>query len=430
MVSEPLEDKRIVLAVTGSVAAYKAVDLASKLAQAGAGVETVLTAAAARFVAPLSFSSVTGRPAYTDEDLWGTQAHVLHVGLAQQADLLAVVPATAQTLAKLAAGLADNLVTLTALAARCPVLVAPAMDGGMFAHPATQANLHTLKERGAVVVGPEEGHLASGLVAQGRLTEPAEIVGHIRYLLSRGGPLRDQTVVVTAGGTQEPIDPVRVLTNRSSGKQGLALARAALAVGANVVLVATPVVGRAPVGARRVTVSTASEMADAVLGECRTADVLVMAAAVADFRPARQAGQKLKKREGVPTLELESTPDVLSAVGEQRREIGRPRLVVGFAAETENLLENARDKLERKGLDLVVANDVGAADSGFAVDTNRVTLLDAEGGEEALPLLSKEEVAWQVMARVVELLPPRGQDTDRTDWTDSTKSVPSVQSVS
>jgi phosphopantothenoylcysteine decarboxylase/phosphopantothenate--cysteine ligase len=357
-----------------------------------------------RFVAPLSFASVTGQPAYTDDDLWGAQAHVLHIGLGQRADLLAIVPATAQTLAKLAAGLGDNLVTLTALAARCPVLVAPAMDAGMFAHPATQANLRTLQGRGVVVVGPEEGHLASGLVARGRMTEPAEILGHIRYRLSRGGPLKGRTIVVTAGGTQEPIDPVRILTNRSSGKQGLALAQAALDAGADVVLVATPVVSAGPVGARRIAVGTAAEMAEAVLEECRSADVLVMAAAVADFRPVRRASEKLKKREGVPILELEPTADVLSAVHRQRREAGRPHLVVGFAAETKDLLESARQKLVAKGLDLIVANDVSAPDAGFAVDNNRVTLLDAAGHEQALPLLPKEEVAWHVIDRVIALL--------------------------
>ena len=404
MAHKPLAGKQIVLGVSGSIAAYKAVDLASKLAQLGAAVETVLTPAATHFVSPLSFSSVTGQPAYTDDDVWGAQAHVLHIGLGQRADLLAIVPATADTLARLAAGLADNLLALTALATRCPLLVAPAMDAGMFVHPATQANLRALRERGVTVVGPEEGHLASGLVARGRMTEPAEIVGHVRYRLSRGGPLRGRTVVVTAGGTQEPIDPVRIITNRSSGKQGLALAQAALDAGAEVVLVATPVVSNAPMGARHVTVGTAAEMASAVLAECPQADALIMAAAVADFRPAHHADHKLKKRQGVPALELEATVDVLAAVKEQRRETGRPRLVVGFAAETEDLLDNARVKLERKGMDMVVANDASAADAGFGVDTNRVTLLTAAGDAQALPLLPKEEVARHIVERVVAAL--------------------------
>jgi phosphopantothenoylcysteine decarboxylase/phosphopantothenate--cysteine ligase len=400
----PLNGKRIVLGVTGSIAAYKAVDLASKMAQAGAIVETVLTAAATEFVTPLSFQSVTGQPAYTDEDLWGAQAHVLHVGLGQGAEMLAIAPATAQTMAKLAGGLADNLLTLAALAARCPILIAPAMDAGMFGHPATQANLQVLEARGVLVVGPEEGHLASGLVAKGRMTEPLEIVGQIRYHLSRGGPLAGRKVVVTAGGTQEPLDPVRYLTNRSSGKQGLALAQAAADAGADVMLIATPVVPQAPTGVAQRTVRSAGDMAQAVVEECRDADALIMAAAVADFRPAQEEAQKIKKGEGAFALELERTPDILAKVAAQRQANGCPTVVVGFAAETENLLENALSKLKSKGLDLIVANDVSAHDSGFEVDTNRVTLLEAQGSVESLPLLHKEEVAGRVVARIVALL--------------------------
>ena len=230
----PLMNARIILGVTGSIACYKAVDLASKLAQAGAEVDTILTSGATRFVTPLTFQSVTGRRAYTDADLWGSEAHVLHVGLGHEADLLIIAPATANTLAKLAQGQADNLLTVTALAATCPQLLAPAMDGGMFTHPATAANVATLNERGAVFVGPEEGHLASGLVAMGRMSEPARLLGEVRLLLSRqNGPLTGRKIVVTAGGTREPIDPVRYLTNRSSGKQGYALAQAALDAGAD-----------------------------------------------------------------------------------------------------------------------------------------------------------------------------------------------------
>jgi phosphopantothenoylcysteine decarboxylase/phosphopantothenate--cysteine ligase len=408
MGTSPLDGKQIVLGVTGSIAAYKAVDLASKLAQAGAVVETVLTADAVRFVAPLSFQSVTGQPAYADADLWGAQAHVLHVGLARRADLLAIVPLTAQTMAKLAHGLADNLLSLTALAATCPVLVAPAMDAGMFAHPATQANLRLLQERGVIVVGPEEGHLASGLVARGRMTEPIDLLGHIRYQLSRGGPLQGRRIVVTAGGTQEPLDPVRMLANRSSGKQGVALAHAALDAGGDVTLIAAPVAVPIPIGVQHVAVRTAADMAEAVLGACQEADALIMAAAVADFRPAQPARQKLKKEQGLPTLALERTPDILAQVARQRQQTGRPRVVVGFAAETENLLHNARAKLQAKALDLIVANDVAGPDSGFAVDTNRVTLLDTQGTVEALPLLSKAEVAQRVIERVLVLVTREG----------------------
>ncbi len=397
----PLQGKHILLGVTGSIAVYKAADLASKLTQAGARVDTVLTEAAAKFIAPITFQSVTGRPAYTDADLWSAQAHVLHVGLARQADLLVIAPITAQTIAKLACGLADNLLCLAALAASCPILIAPAMDGGMFMHPATQENLGVLQARGVVVVGPEEGHLASGLIRRGRMTEPLDILGHIRYALSRGGPLAGRTVTVTAGGTQEPLDPVRFIANRSSGKQGYALAQAALDAGADVVLITAPTALPTPIGVRRVEVRTAAEMAAAVLDACPQADALLMAAAVADFRPAQAADQKLKKARGVPTLPLEPTVDILAEVAKQRQETGRPRVVVGFAAETQDLLANAQAKLRAKRLDLIVANDVSAADAGFGVDTNRVTLLAADGSAETLPLLSKAEVAERVIERLI-----------------------------
>ena len=404
MATSLMDGKRIVLGVTGSIAAYKAVDLASKLAQSGATVETVLTEDATRFVSPLSFQSVTGQPAYTDSDLWGAQAHVLHVGLARRADILVIAPLTAQTLAKLAHGLADNLLSLAALAATCPLLLAPAMDAGMFAHPATQANLARLEEREAVVVGPEAGHLASGLVARGRMTEPSDILGHIRHTLSRGGPLQGRRLVVTAGGTHEQLDPIRFLTNRSTGKQGLALAQAALDLGADVTLIAAPVALPIPIGIEQIPVLTAAEMADAVLAASKNADALLMAAAVADFRPSQISDQKVKKEGGLASLALEPTTDILAAVASQRQETGQPRVVVGFAAETEHLLENATAKVQAKSLDLIVANDVSAADSGFGVDTNRVILLDAWGDSEPLPLMSKMAVAERVLDRVIKLL--------------------------
>ena len=405
----PLADKQILLGVTGSIAAYKAVDLASKLAQAGATVETVLTADATRFVTPLTFQSVTGQPAYTDADLWGAQAHVLHVGLAQRADLLVIAPITAQTMAKMAHGLADNLVTLAALAAHCPILLAPAMDAGMFAHPATQANLRLLQERGAIIVGPEEGHLASGLVARGRMTEPADLLGHVRFTLSRSGPLEGRRLVVTAGGTQEPLDPVRFITNRSSGKQGIALAQAALDAGADVTLIAAPITVPIPIGARHLPVRTAADMASAVLDACPDADVLLMAAAVADFRPDQAAEHKIKKQRALPTLVLQPTEDILASVARQRLETGRPRVVVGFAAETQDLRSNARAKLQAKTLDLIVANDVSALDAGFQVDTNRVTLITPRGEPEELPLLSKAEVAARVIEKVIAQISPNGE---------------------
>jgi phosphopantothenoylcysteine decarboxylase/phosphopantothenate--cysteine ligase len=394
-----LSGKRILLGVSGSIAAYKAADLASRLTKAGARVDAILTAAASRFVTPLTFQSLTGRPAL--DDLWSEEAHVLHVGLAEGADLLVVAPATADVLAKLAHGLADDLLTVTALAARCPLLVAPAMDAGMFEHAAVQANLATLLSRGATVVGPADGRMASGLEGRGRMLEPEEILGHVRLAAGRNGPLAGRRIVVTAGGTQEPIDPVRVVANRSSGKQGFAVAQTALDRGAAVTLVAAPCSLTTPVGASRVDVATAQEMADAVLESCAGADALVMAAAVADFRPARPAARKLKKDAGPPSVELERTTDILGVVTAAR---ARPACVVGFAAETGNLLANAGKKLKEKRLSLIVANDVTQPGGGFGADTNRVTLIDAAGAEE-LPLLSKAEVAGRILDRVQALLP-------------------------
>jgi phosphopantothenoylcysteine decarboxylase/phosphopantothenate--cysteine ligase len=400
-----LTGKHILLGVTGSIAAYKAADLASRLTQAGAQVDVILTAAAEKFVTPLTFQSVTGRRAFTDADLWGGEAHVLHVGLGHSTDLLVIAPCTADTMAKLAHGLADNLLTVTALAATCPLVLAPAMDGGMFDAPATQANLATLIARGARIVGPAEGHLASGLLGKGRMVEPAEVLGHIRVALGKSEKLAGRKVVVTAGGTQEPLDPVRVLTNHSSGKQGHALAQAAIDLGADVCLISTPTALTAPVGARLIPVRTAEEMKAAVLAEISDADVLIMAAAVADFRPKHVAPDKMKKRDGIPQIELEAAPDILKAVAGQRlAEGGRPAVVVGFAAESRDLLDNASEKLKSKKLDLIVANDISAADAGFSVETNRVTLLFADGRKESLPLMGKGEVAEVILQTVSTLL--------------------------
>ncbi len=409
MADKHLNQKNILLGVTGSIAVYKAVDLASKLTQAGALVDVILTPAALEFITPLTFQSVTGRPAFSDDALWGTQAHVLHVGLGHQADMLVIAPATANTVAKLAQGLADNLLVLTALSfgpgsLERPLLIAPAMDGGMLTHPSTQANLGLLRQRGATIIGPEVGHLASGLEARGRMTEPAALLGHIRYLLTRRGGLSGRRVVVSAGGTQEPIDPVRLITNRSSGKQGYALAQAALAAGAEVTLVSAPTSLEVPQGASLVQVCTAAEMETAVLKACSQADVLLMAAAVADFKPVAAAEQKIKKIAGLPSIELEPTSDILSAVSSQRQQSGHPRVAVGFAAETQDLLANAERKLKAKHLDLMVANDISQPGSGFTGATNQVTLLYPNGQSLPLPLMSKAEVAERVITEVVSLL--------------------------
>ncbi len=413
MTTEPitlLTGKRIVLGVTGSIAAYKAADLASKLTQSGAEVDVIMTDAAQRFVSPLTFQAVTGRPVYTD--LWSPPVgalptHIAHVGLAESADLLAVVPATADTLARLASGRADDLLAVTALAARCPLLIAPAMDGGMYGHPATQANIETLVRRGALLIEPEEGRFASGLSGKGRLPDPAALLGAIRFAVSRVGPLAGRLVVVTAGGTREPIDPVRFVSNRSSGKQGYAMAQAALDAGADVTLITAARGLPLPYGATIVQIDTAAQLLAETLRQTETAHALVMAAAVADFRPAAPANHKIKKTESNDaglTLNMERTADILLAVKEQRLESSYPRVVVGFAAESEDLLRNARDKMARKGVDLLVANDISASDAGFEADTNRVILLDPKGGEERLELTRKTLVAEHVVRRVADLL--------------------------
>jgi phosphopantothenoylcysteine decarboxylase/phosphopantothenate--cysteine ligase len=401
-----LSGKRILLGVTGSIAAYKAADLASKLAQAGAQVDVILSRSAEQFITPLTFQSVTGRRAFVDADLWGSEAHVLHVGLGHTVDLLILAPCTANTIAKLAHGIADSLLTVTALAANCPLLIAPAMDGGMYDHPATQENVDTLKKRGAIFIGPAQGHLASGLSGTGRMVEPLEILGHARLALGHTGVLAGKKVVITAGGTQEPLDPVRVLTNRSSGKQGYALAQAALDAGAQLTLITTPTALPPPVGADVKHVETAKQMLDCVLTESADSDALIMAAAVADFRPKAMAKDKIKKEGGIPRIELEATEDILKTVAAQRSaaQRKRPLVVVGFAAESRDLLENATAKLQSKGLHFIAANDISAGDAGFAVETNRVTLLFADGRSEALPLMSKSEVAETIIERVAALL--------------------------
>ncbi|HUH96221.1 MAG TPA: bifunctional phosphopantothenoylcysteine decarboxylase/phosphopantothenate--cysteine ligase CoaBC [Anaerolineales bacterium] len=399
-----LNGRHILLGVTGSIAAFKAADLASKLSQLGAQVDVVLTPGAEKFITPLTFQSVTGRHAYTDADLWGGEAHILHIGLSQGAELLVIAPCTANTISKLAYGAADNLLTITALACKCPLVIAPAMDGGMFEAAVTQGNLGILTERGATIAGPAEGRFASGLTGKGRLLEPAELIGQIRLVLGRNGQLAGKKVVVSAGGTQEPLDPVRVLTNRSSGRQGYALAQAALDWGAQVTLISAPTNLNPPVGAQVVAAPTAHQMYKMVLSESAKADVLIMAAAVADFRPRKTAKDKMKKREGIPQVELEETEDILKAVAVHKSRQKRPRVLVGFAAESRDLLVNAGQKLRSKKLDFIVANDIASRDAGFSVETNRVTLLFPNGKKESLPLMSKAEVAEAVIKHIAALL--------------------------
>jgi len=400
-----LQGNRIVLGVTGGIAAYKTATVCSRLVQAGADVDVVMTTAAQQFITPLTFQALTHRPVYTD--MFDTPAgqNISHISLADSADLLMIAPVTANTLSKLANGQADNLLVAIAMATPAPILLAPAMESDMWQYPATQANIEKLRSWGMVTVGPAQGRLASGAMGPGRMVEPDEIVGMAQAVLGRQGDLAGHTVVVTAGGTRETIDPVRFVSNYSSGKMGYAVAEMARNRGADVTLITTANLPP-PVGITVKPVESAREMLAAVLEATTQADVLVMAAAVADFRPESTAGQKIKKQADTTGLTLTMTrnPDILAEVAEQKAAGHGPRVTVGFAAETEDLLANARAKLTRKKLDLIAANDVTAGDAGFAVDTNRVTLLAADGSMEQLPLLSKHEVAAAIFDRVVELL--------------------------
>ena len=397
------ENKAVVLGVTGSIACYKAVDLASKLTQAGALVDVILTRGAAQFVTPLTFRSITHRPVATEMFDADSELSVEHVSLAGRADIVVVAPATAHTIAKMAHGLADDMLTTTLLATEAPVVVAPAMDANMNEHPAVRKNLETLRNWGITIVGPVPGRLASGLWGAGRLVEPVELMGHIAVVLGREGDLAGRTVVVSAGGTAEPIDPVRVITNRSSGKQGYAIAEAARDRGAAVKLVAAPTALADPAAVEVILAETVAQMREAVLKACQNADVLVMAAAVSDFRPAEAARQKVKKTTGDDDLALRlvRNPDFFLEVPDSV-------IKVGFAAESEELLKNARQKLTGKRLDLIAANDITATDSGFGVDSNRVTILDSKGGTEEVPLCSKYEVGHRILDRVAALLNGKG----------------------
>ena len=398
-----LNGKRILLGVTGSIAAYKAVELTRELVKRGAEVQVVMTEAATRFVAPLTFETLSRQPVLLDMFTLAYGSQIGHIEATARADLFVIAPATANTIAKLTHGLADDFLSNIYLASRCPVLVAPAMDSDMYQHAVVQENLARLRERGVHIVGPASGELASGLIGPGRLVEPEEILEAVERLLQSSGDLAGEVVLVTAGPTREPLDPVRYLSNRSSGKMGYAIAEAAGRRGARVILVSGPTALPAPREAEVVHVETAQQMHDAVLAKLDAATVVIKAAAVADYRPKRAATRKLKKDETVPEVSLESTPDILAEIGKRK---GR-RILVGFAAETEDLVVNARKKLQRKNLDLMVANDVSQPGAGFDADTNVVKILDVQGGVEELPLQTKRSVADRILDRVAELLKQR-----------------------
>jgi phosphopantothenoylcysteine decarboxylase/phosphopantothenate--cysteine ligase len=391
------EGKNIVLGVTGSIAVYKAADIASKLTQRGLCVDVIMTKAAMQFVTPLTFRSITHRPVVTDMFELASEFSVEHVALAERADLVVIAPATADAIAKLAAGIADEMLFSTVLATRAPVILAPAMDAGMWQNSITQENLAKLRARGFTIVGPGYGRLASGLVGMGRLIENEEIMGTIYHVLGRKGDLAEKQIVVSAGGTQEPIDLVRYVGNRSSGKMGYAIAEAARDRGAVVTLVTGPTALPAPPGVDVMHVHTAEQMRDAVLKATAAADVLIMAAAVADYRPATVAEGKIKREADTLNLELVKTSDIL---GEVKGDI----IKVGFAAESGDLIARATEKLRKKQLDLIVVNDIAAKDSGFDTDTNRVTFIGRDAKAEQLPLMLKSEVAQKILDRVVALL--------------------------
>ena len=393
----PINGKRIVIGITGSIAAYKSADLASHLTKLGAEVNAILTKAGEKFISPLSIQSVSGKKAFTEQDLWGGKGHVVHIDLAHTADLLVIAPATANTIAKLAYGVADNLLTVTVLAAVCPVIIAPAMDAGMYENTITQKNIGLLKERGYIFIGPAKGHLASGLKGPGRMVEPVEIVNTIRYHLSRGNPLNGKKIVITAGGTQEAVDPVRILTNYSSGKQGYAMAQATLDAGSDVTLISAPTSLTPPTGCTLIPVKSAEEMHTAVLEEIMDAQALIMAAAVSDFRPKVIKTEKIKKVLGLDVIKLKPTRDILKDVAEVKKTKKLDLKVIGFAAESKNLKVNARKKLDKKNMDMIIANDISDPQAGFIVDTNKVLLMYSDGSTEQLPMMSKNDVAEKVI---------------------------------
>ena len=393
-----MQGRTVLLGVTGSIAAYKAVELASKLVQGGAMVDVVMTNCAAQFVTPLTFRSVTHRPVITDMFAAPEEYDIEHIALAERADAVVVAPATANVMAKLAAGIADDMLCCAILATRAPIILAPAMNVHMWENTVTQKNLDALRARGFRTVEPGYGALACGGVGRGRLADLEDIMTAIRQVLDRKSDLDGKRVVVTAGGTQEPIDPVRLICNRSSGRMGYALAEAARQRGAKVSLITAPTTLHAPADVEVLQVQTALQMREEVLKAVPEADVLIMAAAVADYRPATAAKSKLKKEEfPLMQLELIRNPDI---IGEVKGDL----IKVGFAAESENVVQNATIKLKNKGLNLIVANNIAEAGSGFGVDTNKVAMVDSKGKVEDLPLLPKSEVAHKILDKVATLL--------------------------
>jgi phosphopantothenoylcysteine decarboxylase / phosphopantothenate---cysteine ligase len=403
----------IALGVTGGIGAYKAVEVARGLQKRGHEVVAVMTHSATRFVGAVTFEAITRRPVITDQFETGMNSNIEHIALASTIDLLLIAPATANLIGKLANGIADDFLTTLYTATRAPVLIAPAMNTQMFEHEAVRKNLETLAARGARFVEPGEGYLACGWIGKGRLAEPEEIVAAAEAILRPQGPLRGQRVLVSAGPTYEDVDPVRYIGNRSSGRMGYAIAAEAARRGADVTLVTGPTALDAPAVREVVKVRSAAEMHQAVISRAEGMDVVVMAAAVADYTPADRAEQKVAKSGETMTLLLKRTPDILGDLGRLRVGKGAGPLLVGFAAETENVVANATAKREKKHADLIVANDVSRADAGFDVDTNAVTIVGTDGAE-SLPLQAKGRVAAEILNRVEKLLAKRPANAGRT----------------
>lgn len=406
-----LQGKKIVVGVTGGIAAYKAVEVVSRLRKAGAEVHVMMTREATEFVTELTFREISGHP--VAQDMWAKvqEYKVEHIALATLADLMLIVPATANVLAKAATGIADDLLTSTILATKAPLFFAPAMNTGMYENPATKANISVLKDRGIHIIEPASGYLACGVEGKGRLPEPAEIVQEVLDYFSETQSLQGKKILVTAGGTEEALDPVRFLGNRSTGRMGYAIAEAAVRRGAEVVLVSGPTSIPVPAGVRAIKVRSAREMEQAVLSEYDSVDAVIKSAAVADYRPKEISSQKIKKSDGELTLTLVRNPDILYELGQRKKH----QVLVGFAAETNDLETYARKKLEKKNLDFIVANDVSAKDAGFGTDTNRVQIFYRDGREESQPLMSKAKLAglildrlrgyWDEMSEGIELFP-------------------------
>jgi len=393
-----LKDRKIVLGVTGGIAAYKAAELVRELARAGAEVHVVMTKSAQAFITPLTFQTLSSNPVATELFSLLDESEIGHISLADRAEILVIAPATANIIGKIASGIADDMLTTIVMATKAPVLIAPAMNVHMWENPVCQENIEKLRARGYQFVDPESGELACGYEGKGRLAEIPTIMEEIRVILSPKD-LAQEKILITAGPTEEPIDPVRFITNRSSGKMGFALAHAARRRGAEVTLIGGPTALPAPQKVSYIRIRSAAEMREAVLNNLNRASILLMAAAVSDYRPKKMAPEKIKKSKSETVLELERNPDILAEAGQHKGQC----IVVGFAAETENLLQNARQKLREKNLDLIVANDINLPGAGFEVDTNIVKLIDPSGNVEELPLMTKEELADRILDRIAQL---------------------------